>query len=65
MSSRNMESTPVLSAVALRAATPSCGHSVCFGSTRRAVASLSSWLPNENMYGPGVSATLGPLMGEL
>ena len=38
MSSRNLASTPVLSAVVVSTETPSCAHSECCGSTRRTVS---------------------------
>ena len=43
ISSRNLASTPVLSAGVVSAETPSSAHSACCGSTRRAVALLSDW----------------------
>ena len=54
MSSRNLASTPVLSAVVVSPTTPSNAHSVCCGSTRIPVASLSNWLSTQTMSPPGV-----------
>ena len=65
MSSRNLASTPVLSAVVALAEIPSCTHSVCCWSTRHAVAYLSDWSKTQTISAPGVRVSLGPLMAEL
>ena len=58
MSWINLASTPVISAVVLSAATPSCAHRVCCGSTRSAVTSLSNWLKTQTMSASDVGMTL-------
>ena len=64
ISSRNLASTPVLSAVVVLATPPSSAHSVCCGSTS-AVAPLSNWLPTQTISAPGVRVSLGPFMAQL
>ena len=65
MSSRNLASTPVLSAVMVSAAAPSCAHSVYCESTRSTVASLNDWLPMKTMFSPGVRVSLGSSIAKL
>ena len=65
MSSRNLASNPVLSAVVVSATTPFSAHSACCGSTRSALASLSDWWPTYTMSAAGVMVRLGPLMTKL
>ena len=52
MSSRNLACTPVLSAVVVVGATPSCAHSVWCGSTRSLVTLLNDWFLDENYVCP-------------
>ena len=65
MSSRNLASTPVLSAVVVFATTPSNAGSASCGSTRGAVASLNDWRPTQTVSLPGVMARLGQSTTEL
>ena len=61
MSSRNTASTPLLSAAAVSATTPSSARSACCGSTRGAVTSLSDCWPIQTTCFPDVTASLRPI----
>ena len=63
--STNLATIPILSAVVVLAAIPSCAHSVCCVSTRSAMASLRSWLKTQAMSVPGGRVSLGSSMIEL
>ena len=58
ISSRNLASTPVLSALVVSATTPSNAHNACCESTRGTVASQSDGWPTQTMSATGVIARL-------